>query len=229
MADAKEKKSRFGFILAAFQIRLSTFLWAFLFVGVFLVWQKDRSNLERRITSLESRLTVNTAIGYGADKLLGAPDVVGAGDNPNAWCPVTMGDRQWVWLDFGKSVSAKSLDVFESCCPGTIVKVAATDWWGREKTLWSGTTKAPVAGKTKITFGKVAKIRRLKIYMDCSKVQGWNEIDSIGLVDEYASVCWPKHSKTSSSWGNANTDSAKKNSNAVGNRVFQFSGFDLIR
>ena len=227
--ESETKRNRLNFLRSIFQMRLSTLLWVFLFLGLFLIWQKDRANLERRIANLEQGYSGSLNGSYGADQLIGAPDVAGIGDNPNAWCPATMDGKQWIWLDYGKAISAKSIDVYESWSPGTIVKVTATDWWGREKTVWSGTTKPPVAGKTKIRFGKVVKTRRLKVYMDCSKVQGWNEIDSIGMVDETASVFWPKHSKTSSSWGNANTDSAQAKSTSAGGLGLQISGFNVFR
>jgi hypothetical protein len=45
------------------------------------------------------------------------------------------------------------------------------------------------------------KTSRVKIYLDSPRVSGWNEIDTVGLVDAAGKAQWPVNASASSSYG----------------------------
>jgi hypothetical protein len=44
------------------------------------------------------------------------------------------------------------------------------------------------------------KVSRLRIYLDSPRVEGWNEIDAVGLMDQKEKVHWAVKAKASSSY-----------------------------
>ena len=227
-ADVKPRSilSRFArFLFSAMKFRLSTLLWFTVAVAIFLVWQKDRQQLEQRITRLEQQNFGGYTTGYGANQLLGAPNVNRQGDDAKAWCPANMGSKDWLLLDFDSTIKATAIEVYESYNPGSVVKISTIDWWGREQVIWLGKTGAPVSGKTTINFEKLVAAKRVKVYLDGTKVNGWNEIDTVGLIDRRSKTHWPTRAKTSSSWGGATTDSE----NAVASIDPRFYSLGTIR
>ena len=42
--------------------------------------------------------------------------------------------------------------------------------------------------------------RRVKIYLACTKVPGWNEIDAVALIDDKGGKQWAVHADASSTY-----------------------------
>ena len=130
--NPKSISSRFfRFLLNSFKFRLSTLLWLTLAVGIFLVWQKDRQQLEERIARLEQQNFGGYSTGYGANQLLGAPNVTRQGDDSRAWCPATMSSKDWLLLDFDAVIKSTGLEIYESYNPGSVAKISSIGLVGK--------------------------------------------------------------------------------------------------
>ncbi len=120
---------------------------------------------------------------WSPDRATGAPDVAAAGDNVNAWAPMQANAGiEWLDLGFPKATKVARVRVRESFNPGALVRVTAWEA-GREVDLWSG---ASVQKDGAVWFvvkpERSVLTDRVRLYLDTSKVAGWNEIDAVQLV-----------------------------------------------
>lgn len=183
-------------------------LWVTVIVGLVVAWTKDRRDLDQRLKRIEaSAFPINAS--YGANQLLGKPDATSGGDNYSAWCPATAdGQAEWLDLSYPRRTLVTGVSVYENMELGAVVRITGFDWWGNEVTLWTGTD--PLKGQTsvgvaKIQLSQTIRTKRLKIYLDSPAVKGWNEIDTVGMVDERGAVQWPVEAKVSSTYGSSSS------------------------
>ena len=144
------------------------------------------------------------ARGWGHEQALGAPDTEQLGDIPSAWAPSDQnGGEEWLQVDFDKAVALSEINVHETFNPGAIRQVAAVMPDGSEKVIWEGEfeSESPTGVierafqvEDSITAGSV------KIYMDTTRVSGWNEIDAVELVGSDNSRQWASSVSASSSY-----------------------------
>lgn len=123
--------------------------------------------------------------GFGPEQATGAPDTHRPGDHGTAWAPKTRnGGVEWLQLSYGKPVSADGVVIYATHHPGAVVRVTFIGDDGAETELWSGedpTAPEAAMGVSFIPLDGVT-VECIRIYLDCSKVSGWNEIDAVGLV-----------------------------------------------
>lgn len=142
---------------------------------------------------------------WSPHQVTGPPDAALGVDDRNAWASQSQ-DAGIEWLDvtFAKPVIPKELQVHETYCPGALMRVTAFNANGEEITAWAGTDPtAPKsgAGVSTVPLNVGFPIRRVKIYLDSAAVQGWNEIDAIGLVDQNQQVQWARNASASTWYG----------------------------
>jgi len=144
---------------------------------------------------------------WGPEQATGAPDTEQAGDMPTAWASLNPDDGvEWLRVDFDQAVTISEVRIRESFNPGTVSKVTAILQGGREHVLWEGldpTAGAP-ADFTVKAVGEVAS-RSVKIYLDTTRVQGWNEIDAVELVGKDGKRQWASRALASSTYAAAAT------------------------
>lgn len=126
-----------------------------------------------------------------AARATGAPDVPGADDHPNAWCPATR-DRgvDWLELTFARPVRASEVRVRQNNGPGAITKVEAIDTGGQTHVWWEGVdpygqdgfarTSVWFAVRVQPTSYSVAKI---KLTLNLGAHTRWKQIDAVQLVE----------------------------------------------
>ncbi len=121
---------------------------------------------------------------WSANQVLGEPDTFENGDLPTAW--TTQGGNsgeQWIEVGYDRSVVANGALIRETYNPGAVVRVEAIDASGNYHTVWEGddpTTESP--GDFEIDFGGGVPAVGLRVTLDTNRVDGWNEIDAIGLI-----------------------------------------------
>ncbi len=138
---------------------------------------------------------------WSPDRATGAPDVAAAGDNVNAWAPMQANAGiEWLDLGFPKATKVARVRVRESFNPGALVRVTAWEA-GREVDLWSG---ASVQKDGAVWFvvkpERSVLTDRVRLYLDTSKVAGWNEIDAVQLVGADGSGQWASRATASSTY-----------------------------
>jgi hypothetical protein len=130
---------------------------------------------------------------WGPEQMIGPPDTMAAGDFGTAWASRTPDESdEWVLVEFASPVAAKEIHVHETFNPGAVIRATAFKLDGTEVEVWKG--KDPSAGKDIATSVLPVKgdflFSRVKLYIDSRNVEGWNEIDAVGLKDKTGKVQW---------------------------------------
>ncbi len=141
---------------------------------------------------------------WGHEQATGEPDTYQAGDIVTAWAPKAQdGGEEWLQLDYEESMDVSQINVIESHNPGAISKVTAIDETGQEVVVWEGTMD-PSKSNELITseFPVVDTVRanKLKVYLDTTRVSGWNEIDAVQMIGNDGNNQWAISSSASSSY-----------------------------
>lgn len=161
---------------------------------------------------------------WGPEQLIGPPDVTVAGDSEQAWSPRTRdGGEEWLLIHYEKPVKAKGIKVYETYAPGAVARVAIVDRTGTEEDLWND--KDPTAttekmGVSEISFEAKDLVEQIKVYIDSKGVPGWNEIDTVGLVDDTGEVHWPVSAEASSHYQRGFMPSEEMSQNRYVSRDF---------
>jgi hypothetical protein len=151
-------------------------------------------------------------------KMVGPPDAP-PGDNANAWASQAAdGGQEWVLLTYAQAVPTQEIRIHENHNPGAVSRVTALVDGDRETTLWEGT--APTKPEPHVFSIKVPMVKadRIKIYLDTTRVSGWNEIDAVELVGADGSRQWVADATASTYYG-AGTGSGGPLAELVGRKV----------
>jgi hypothetical protein len=143
--------------------------------------------------------------GWGPEQATGAPDTYPQqGDIVTAWASKTPdGQQEWLLLEYANAVIPKEVHVYETFNPGAVVRVTAFTLAGEEVEAWKGQDPTAVGsgkGISKIKVKVKFKTNRIKVYIDSPAVQGWNEIDAVGLVDQKGKAQWATAAEASSTF-----------------------------
>jgi hypothetical protein len=126
---------------------------------------------------------------YSAFQVTGAPNVVGFGNNGNAWCPKEDdGGIERLEVGFAKPVNATEIRVRQNSAPGAIIKIELIDTEGKAHVVHDGIDTAKYDELNfwfKKTFEKTPyKVAGAKITLATNAVEGWNEIDAVQLLGD---------------------------------------------
>lgn len=131
---------------------------------------------------------------WGPEQVLGEPNTLQAGDIPTAWASKTPDDQEeWLLLEYDRPVVPRNLLVHETYNPGAVCKVSLFTLDGKEVIVWKGTDPTPLSaakGVSKIPLKAPFKTNRARVYLKSQEVQGWNEIDAVGLQCTGATIQW---------------------------------------
>jgi len=141
---------------------------------------------------------------WGHEQAAGAPDTGRAGDLPSAWASKSPdGGEEWLQLDYDRFVDLQQINIVESHNPGAISKVVAMLSDGREATIWEGSMDPSASDElvsSAFPVGESIRARSVKVYLDTTRVPGWNEIDAVEIVGRDGSKQWATSSRASSSY-----------------------------
>jgi hypothetical protein len=139
---------------------------------------------------------------WSPEQATGAPDTERAGDIPTAWASLNPDDgAEWLRVDFDQVVTISEVRIRESFNPGAVSKVAAILQDGKEQVLWEGfdpTIDAPGDFVVQAEGDVVSK--SIKIYLETTRKEGWNEIDAVELVGKNGKRQWASHASASSTY-----------------------------
>jgi Protein of unknown function (DUF2721) len=187
------------------QFSITSMLWMSLVAALAILWIRDHSEL--------TRLTKGPTVGnpsWSVEQILGPPNTPGIGDYPTAWASKTQDNqREWVIVEFARSVPVDQMAIYETLNPGAIVKVSTVSATGAEQVVWDGIlptvslgSSAPgSAQQMNIKFKQPVDSRRFKIEIDSPSVRGWNEIDAVSISDAAGNIQWASDAWASSSFG----------------------------
>src|SRR5262249_25198500 len=140
---------------------------------------------------------------WGPEQATGPPDTQEAGDFQTAWASRTPdGQDEWLLLEYAEPVKPKEVVVHETYNPGAVTRVTAFKLDGTEVEVWKG--KDPSAGKdigvSVLPFKGDFRTNRIKLYIESTKVPGWNEIDAVGLKTAQGKTLWAVAADASSTY-----------------------------
>ncbi|MDI1452212.1 hypothetical protein QHF85_49715, partial [Polyangium sp. 6x1] len=123
---------------------------------------------------------------YSAEQALGAPDVYPAGaDEPKAWATQALDNAgEFLTVGFKTPVIGEAVWVYETYNPGAISKITITTSEG-DKVIYENAAPATIGGCAHIRSAPTktcAPISAVRIDLASDKVDGWNEIDAVGIL-----------------------------------------------
>lgn len=130
----------------------------------------------------------------------GPANVPKAGDDRRAWASQRANaGQEWLELSWARAVKIKRLRIFETLASGAVSKVVAFDAQGDPLTLWEGVAPSkPGIQIFEVVPSSSARSARVRIYLDTTRVAGWNEIDAVELVGTDGSRQWAESAQASS-------------------------------
>jgi hypothetical protein len=125
-----------------------------------------------------------------------------SGDIFTAWAPREQdAGEEWLQLDYERSVDIAEVRVRETYNPGAISKVTAFLANGSEVTLWEGVEpKATAPVEMSFSIPQNVNAKSVKVYLDTTRVPGWNEIDAVQIIGRDGSQQWAKQATASSTY-----------------------------
>lgn len=163
-------------------------------------WQQWEGRRPSEATSNQGNLPSKRA--WGPEQATGAPDTATAGDFQTAWASLLPdGGPEWLQVEFPKPVVLGEVRIRETFNPGAISKITAFLNNQEEVLLWQGESNAPPAPSDMVVKPDSRVLsNRIKVYLDTTRVQGWNEIDAVELVGEDGSRQWASSATASSTY-----------------------------
>lgn len=133
--------------------------------------------------------TQYSAESWSAQEALGMPNVFPQhGDIARAWASLTPDDHaEWIELGYAQPRAVRAVEVFETFNPGAIDSVELITVSGRRIVLQgqAGVIDGRMGAAQKRTFETPCTsepISAVRVNVASQVVQGWNEIDAVGLV-----------------------------------------------
>ena len=162
-------------------------------------WQPWEGRRPSAAASKQGNLPSKRA--WGPEQATGAPDTATAGDFQTAWASLLPdGGPEWLQVEFPNPVVLGEIRIRETFNPGAISKITA--FLNQEEVLlWEGEANAmPAPADMVVKPDSRVLSNRIKIYLDTTRVQGWNEIDAVELVGEDGSRQWASSATASSTY-----------------------------
>jgi hypothetical protein len=186
------------------QFSLGTLMWLILVTGMGLVWWRDRTSFEQRLSKLEEMYNPTPQVLWSAADILAAPDDP-TGYAGKSWCPMRASAADWVEVGFDKAVPAATIDLYETYSVGCVTEVFVVDASGSQTSIWKGAD--PIlpparAGVFKVPVpASIKSVQRVKIHVDSSTNGSWACIDAVGLTTARGTTSWATSSNCSSAYG----------------------------
>jgi hypothetical protein len=124
------------------------------------------------------------SVGWTASDATGAPNTTDCGDHTTAWASASSNTVEWIELSYATPVYATEVVIYQTYNPSSIVKVELIDQTGGYHEVYSAQPKALQCPQTlTISFQQTDyQVAGLRITVDQSVLQGWNEIDAVELA-----------------------------------------------
>jgi hypothetical protein len=122
---------------------------------------------------------------WHALKATGAPDAEPASnDHPNAWATREQDKgREWLELTYDPPRRASAVRIYEVNVAGGVVEIETVDEGGTRRSVWSGNDPTATPAVFEVPFAATSyRVKAIRVILDTSKRQGWEEIDAVELI-----------------------------------------------
>ncbi|MBT3374601.1 MAG: hypothetical protein HN742_13555 [Lentisphaerae bacterium] len=129
---------------------------------------------------------------WSAGQATGPPDFEEGKEASIAWAPLPEnGGVEWLELRFVESVGVAGVGIYEALNPGAVCRVTVFTMGAGETVLWEGQTPRPEPGTVlQLKASGDLLSDRVRVYLDTSRVPGWNAIDAVELVSADETRQW---------------------------------------
>ncbi|QDT09132.1 caspase family protein [Planctomycetes bacterium K23_9] len=175
-------------------------------VYVYPHWYIWQTNIAGEVAVPPNVAPLKNVPHWDAKQMIGRPDTLQPGDQITAWAPGKIDDgKVWAEVDFGEAIVATEIHIYENCSPGAVYQITGfVD--AKEIVLWKGTDPTPASaamGTSKFALSSDVTIDRIRIYVDCKRSAGWNEIDAVALIDRNNKEHWAVDARASCTYNQA--------------------------
>jgi hypothetical protein len=124
--------------------------------------------------------------GWSADQATGAPDTPECGDYTTAWATEDYDTVEWIELDYDTPVLPTEVNIFQTYNPNQVIQVELRDLEGNYQTVYLGMPQdesddCPFVLNIPVE-GVDWQVDGVRITIDQSVLENWNEIDAVELV-----------------------------------------------
>jgi hypothetical protein len=123
---------------------------------------------------------------WAASQATGAPNTLECGDTQTAWASYNHNTVEWLEVSFGTPVTPTEINIYESYSPSQITSVEILDTRGVYHQVYTGepkTTNCPYTLSVSVS-GADYQAASVKITVDQSQGESWDEIDAVELVGQ---------------------------------------------
>jgi hypothetical protein len=163
-----------------------------------------QSELAEEPTLPPSETSATTKRSWGPEQAEGEPDTPAAGDRETAWASASPdGQEEWLICHYETSQQPSEIVVHETYNPGAVVKITVFDKAVQETLAWDGMDPTPRDQPMGVSTFRVrleTPTNKIKVYIDSQSVEGWNEIDAVGLRDAAGQTQWANHVEASTTY-----------------------------
>ena len=153
------------------------------------VWNADVITTAEEGTVWASAATgVSSQFGasdWSGAQAVGVPNVLPKhADDKRAWAPLKKNEGgEWISVRFPPLARTGSIVIVETFNPGAVVRIDDLSDPAAPVVLWNGTTQSKTSSRIlSLELGEPRAISEVRVVLDTTMVNGWNEIDAIGLV-----------------------------------------------
>ena len=134
--------------------------------------------------AVRSHSSQYSAAGWSALHALGMPNVVGLVDDANAWAPLEQnGGIEFIEVGFPSAQPVATVDIVQSFNPGAIQSIELITSNGRRVQVFSGEMGGESLPRFQLNLACTDyDVSAVRVTLDTRTVDGWNEIDAIGLT-----------------------------------------------
>ena len=124
--------------------------------------------------------------GWSAMQATGAPDTPECGDYTTAWASEGYDTAEWIELDYDTPVLPTEINIYQTYNPNQVIQVELRDLEGNYQTVYLGTPQdesddCPFVLSIS-TEGIDWQVDGVRITINQSEFEDWNEIDAVELV-----------------------------------------------
>jgi hypothetical protein len=120
---------------------------------------------------------------WSAAQATGAPDTATCGDLPTAWASSSSTGQDSLTVYFEQPVFATAVDIYQTYNPGAIIQVTLIAPDGDESAVpKSADSDTPCPGTFELSFPPEFFVQAVRIDLDQTRTNNWNEIDAVELV-----------------------------------------------
>ena len=121
---------------------------------------------------------------WSAARATGSPEVDACADDPRAWASLRGRGVEWLTLTYPESVYAVEVQIHQSFGRGAISRITLFDSSDEPHVVWEGNDERdPCPGVLIVRMPQTAyATRRVRVDLDESRTEQWNQIDAVELV-----------------------------------------------